>query len=161
MAVKIGLVGTGTVGGGCIDIIQKHKDDFLRHFGVDIELARVCSLSTGRASRRPTASADLFTAGLTATSSTIPEIDIVVELIGGTTVARNGRAGRARRRQERGHRQQGAHGHPRARRCMDSRRAAAGKELAFEADRRRRHPHHRSAEALAHRQRDRLPSWAS
>ena len=45
MAVKIGLVGTGTVGGGCIDIIQKHKDDFLRHFGVDIELARVCSLS--------------------------------------------------------------------------------------------------------------------
>ena len=37
MAVKIGLVGTGTVGGGCIDIIQKHKDDFLRHFGVDID----------------------------------------------------------------------------------------------------------------------------
>ena len=49
MAVKIGLVGTGTVGGGCIDIIQKHKDDFLRHFGVDIELARVCSLSPAEA----------------------------------------------------------------------------------------------------------------
>ena len=49
MAVKIGLVGTGTVGGGCIDIIQKHKDDFLRHFGVDIELARVCSLSSAEA----------------------------------------------------------------------------------------------------------------
>ena len=30
MAVKIGLVGTGTVGGGCIDIIQKHRDDFKR-----------------------------------------------------------------------------------------------------------------------------------
>ena len=49
MAVRIGLVGTGTVGGGCIDIIQKHKDDFLRHFGVDIELARVCSLSPAEA----------------------------------------------------------------------------------------------------------------
>ena len=43
MSVRIGLVGTGTVGGGCIDIIQKHRDDFKRHYGVDIELARVCS----------------------------------------------------------------------------------------------------------------------
>ena len=43
MSVKIGLVGTGTVGGGCIDIIQKHAEDFKRHFGIDIELARVCS----------------------------------------------------------------------------------------------------------------------
>ena len=31
MSVKIGLVGTGTVGGGCIDIIQKHAADFKRH----------------------------------------------------------------------------------------------------------------------------------
>ena len=43
MAVKIGLVGTGTVGGGCLDILSKHKEDFLRHFGVDVKLARVCS----------------------------------------------------------------------------------------------------------------------
>ena len=41
MAVKIGLVGTGTVGGGCIDIILKHGDAFRRHFGIDLELARV------------------------------------------------------------------------------------------------------------------------
>ena len=43
MTVKIGLVGTGTVGGGCIDIIHKHAESFKRHFGIDIELARVCS----------------------------------------------------------------------------------------------------------------------
>ena len=30
MTVKIGLVGTGTVGGGCLDIYNKHKDDFKR-----------------------------------------------------------------------------------------------------------------------------------
>ncbi len=34
MTVKIGLVGTGTVGGGCIDILQAHKADFERHLGV-------------------------------------------------------------------------------------------------------------------------------
>ena len=38
MPVKIGLIGTGTVGGGCIDIILKHRDDFKRHYGIDIEL---------------------------------------------------------------------------------------------------------------------------
>ena len=37
MAVKIGLVGTGTVGGGCLDILSNHKQDFLRHFGIDLE----------------------------------------------------------------------------------------------------------------------------
>ena len=36
MTVKIGLVGTGTVGGGCLDIYNKHKDDFKRHYGVDM-----------------------------------------------------------------------------------------------------------------------------
>ena len=85
MAVKIGLVGTGTVGGGCIDIIQKHKDDFLRHFGVDIELARVCSLSPAEAEAHGVG--HLFTDNFNNIIND-PEIDIVVELIGGTTIAR-------------------------------------------------------------------------
>ena len=85
MAVKIGLVGTGTVGGGCIDIIQKHKDDFLRHFGVDIELARVCSLSSAEAAAHGVG--HLFTDNFNNIIND-PEIDIVVELIGGTTIAR-------------------------------------------------------------------------
>ena len=43
MAVKVGLVGTGTVGGGCLDILRNHKEEFKCHFGIDIELTRVCS----------------------------------------------------------------------------------------------------------------------
>ena len=31
MAVKVGLVGTGTVGGGCIDILHNHKEFFMRN----------------------------------------------------------------------------------------------------------------------------------
>ena len=49
MSVKIGLVGTGTVGGGCLDIIQNHREDFKRHYGIDIELKRVCSLNSAEA----------------------------------------------------------------------------------------------------------------
>ena len=84
MSVKIGLVGTGTVGGGCIDIIQKHREDFKRHFGVDIELARVCSLDKGEAEAHGVG--HLFTTDFHDIISD-PDIDLVIELIGGTGVA--------------------------------------------------------------------------
>lgn len=84
MTVKIGLVGTGTVGGGCVRILLKHAEDFKKRYGVDIELVRVCS-------RRPNQSEELGIDHLyTSDYNEIvndPEIDIVIELIGGTTVA--------------------------------------------------------------------------
>jgi homoserine dehydrogenase len=85
MSVKIGLVGTGTVGGGCIDIIQKHKDDFMHRYGIDIELARVCSLSKDQAEAHGVG--DLFTDNF---RDIIDDdgIDIVIELVGGTTFAK-------------------------------------------------------------------------
>ena len=49
MTVKIGLVGTGTVGGGCIDIIKEHADSFRHHYGIDIELVAVSSLNPEQA----------------------------------------------------------------------------------------------------------------
>lgn len=85
MSVKIGLVGTGTVGGGCIDIIQKHRADFQRHFGVDIELVRVCSLNSAEAEAHGVG--DLFTDNFHEILED-PTIDIVIELIGGTTFAK-------------------------------------------------------------------------
>ena len=42
MTVKIGLVGTGTVGCGCLDVLKAHRREFQRHFGVDVQLVRVC-----------------------------------------------------------------------------------------------------------------------
>ena len=85
MSVKIGLVGTGTVGGGCIDIIEKHKDEFKRHLGVDIELVRVCSLDIEEAEAHGVG--DIFTDDFHEIIDD-PDIDIVIELIGGTTVAK-------------------------------------------------------------------------
>ena len=80
MSVKIGLVGTGTVGGGCIDILKTHADDFKRHLGVDVELARVCSLAIDEANAHGVG--HLFTDNFRDIIND-PEIDIVIELIGG------------------------------------------------------------------------------
>ncbi|MBQ3302559.1 MAG: homoserine dehydrogenase [Eggerthellaceae bacterium] len=85
MTVKVGLVGTGTVGGGCIDIILKHAADFKRHYGIDLELARVCSLDSSEAEAHGVL--DLFTPDFHEIIND-PDIDIVIELIGGTGVAR-------------------------------------------------------------------------
>lgn len=86
MAVKIGLVGTGTVGGGCLDILSNHKQDFLRHFGIDLELTRVCSRDPQAATSRGLQ--DIFTDDYHDIIND-PDIDIVVELIGGTGVAKS------------------------------------------------------------------------
>ena len=84
MSIKIGLVGTGTVGGGCIDIIQNHREDFARHYGIDIELARVCSLDSAEAEAHGVG--HLFTSDFNDIIND-PDIDLVIELIGGTGVA--------------------------------------------------------------------------
>lgn len=85
MTVKIGLVGTGTVGGGCIEIIRKHRDDFKRHYGVDIELVQVCSRNPEQAIEHGVE--DIFTQEYTELMEN-PDIDLIIELVGGTTIAK-------------------------------------------------------------------------
>ena len=85
MTVKIGLVGIGTVGGGCIDILRNHKEDFKRHYGIDLELARVCSLEPEQAEAHGVS--DIFTLDFHDIIDD-PEIQVVIELIGGTGVAK-------------------------------------------------------------------------
>jgi len=85
--VRVGLIGLGTVGSGVIEILNHHRDDFRRRSGVDIELARFADRNEARF-------ADL---GLPAEQCTAdafaliddPSLDVVIELIGGTGVARD------------------------------------------------------------------------
>ena len=86
MAVKVGLVGTGTVGGGCIDVFNAHTQDFKTRYGIDVELARVCARTSEGAEAHGVL--DLYTHDWHEIT-TDPEIDIVVELIGGTTTAKD------------------------------------------------------------------------
>lgn len=85
MAVKVGLVGTGTVGGGCLEILRNHKEEFKRHFGVDLELVRVCSRKSDVAEAYGLGG--IFTPDFHDVIND-PEIDLVIELIGGTTLAK-------------------------------------------------------------------------
>lgn len=82
--VKVGIVGLGTVGGGAFNILRSNADEIARRVGRPIEIAHVsakyvnpsCELDGIRFSN------DAF--ALVAD----PELHIVVELMGGTTVAR-------------------------------------------------------------------------
>jgi len=84
--VNVGLIGLGTVGSGVVEIFERHTEDFQRRAGVDIKLTRFADRDTGRFT-------DLGLppeACSTEASDVIndPDIDIVIELIGGTGVAR-------------------------------------------------------------------------
>jgi homoserine dehydrogenase len=83
--VKVGLIGLGTVGSGVVRILQEHHDDFVRDQGVDIQLVAA-------ASREPEQAEELGISDIFSTDGADvvnnPEVDIVIELVGGNTFAR-------------------------------------------------------------------------
>ncbi|MFA5844915.1 MAG: homoserine dehydrogenase [Coriobacteriia bacterium] len=84
--VRIGLIGLGTVGGGVVDILRRHGEDFERRAGVSLELTRFADRDAARAAALGIP-ADRFTTDAADILSD-PDIDVVVELVGGTGAAR-------------------------------------------------------------------------
>ncbi len=84
--INIGLIGLGTVGGGLVEILRRHHDGFVRHHGLDIRIARIASRSRQKAVNLGVE--DIFTTDIDSVV-TDPNIDIIVELIGGTGVAKD------------------------------------------------------------------------
>ena len=80
-SVNIGLIGLGTVGGGVARLIRMHHDDYVSSFGIDLAVTRACALdvSAAKACGIP---AEAFTTDWHDVTSD-PNVDIVVELIGG------------------------------------------------------------------------------
>ena len=81
--VKVGICGMGTVGGGTFDVLNRNASEIARRAGRRIQIEQV-------AMRRPNPAFD--TTGIHVTSdifeiATNPEIDIVIELIGGYETA--------------------------------------------------------------------------
>jgi homoserine dehydrogenase len=82
--VKVGIAGLGTVGSGTVNILRRNADEIARRVGRPIEIAHIgarrdnpaCDVSGVRVSR------DVMEVARD------PDIDILVELIGGTTTAR-------------------------------------------------------------------------
>jgi homoserine dehydrogenase len=83
--VNVGLIGLGTVGGGVVRILAEHHDDFLRDQGVDIRLVAVASRVEEEAERLGVRDIFSFDGGDVIGN---PDVDIVIELVGGTGAAR-------------------------------------------------------------------------
>lgn len=85
-AMGVALVGCGTVGGGVAKILTNHADRLTRRAGKSIALRRVVVRDPHKA--RP----DCIPAGIistdAATAISDPAVHVVVELIGGTTTAK-------------------------------------------------------------------------
>jgi len=86
-AVKIGVLGLGTVGGGVVNILKRNAKEISRRAGREI-------IVTHASARDLTRERICDTQGITLTSHSLdiindPEIDIVLELIGGTTIAKD------------------------------------------------------------------------
>jgi homoserine dehydrogenase len=84
---KIGLLGLGTVGGGTVNILQTTIDEIQRRIGHNIEVSIIAVRDLNRP--RP-----VDTTGITMTDNpenviNHPEVDIVVELMGGTALAKD------------------------------------------------------------------------
>ncbi len=86
-SVRIGLIGLGTVGSGVVEIFRRHQLDFRRRAGVNIEFTRFADLSEARAAELGIPLANFTTDGMSVTTD--PEVDVVIELIGGTGIARD------------------------------------------------------------------------
>ena len=79
--VNVGLIGLGTVGGGVAKVIARHRDEYRKAYGIDLRIKRACALDAERAAELGF-TGDTFTQGWHDVVAD-PEIDIVVELIGG------------------------------------------------------------------------------
>jgi homoserine dehydrogenase len=85
--VNVGLIGLGTVGSGVAEIFGRHTEDFRRRAGVDIRLVRFADRDAGRAAALGLPEGSFTTDAFELIDD--PELDIVIELIGGTGVARD------------------------------------------------------------------------
>ena len=83
--IKVGLLGIGTVGGGTFEVLARNQEEITRRAGRGIKITMVADKDVERA-RKLAGS----TAAVTADAYEVvnhPDIDIVIELIGGTTIA--------------------------------------------------------------------------
>ena len=79
--IKVGLLGIGTVGEGTFNVLKRNQQEILRRAGRGIEISMVAARNTERASSLVGAGVDVVGDPFAVVND--PDIDIVVELIGG------------------------------------------------------------------------------
>jgi homoserine dehydrogenase len=85
--INVGLLGIGTVGGGTWTVLSRNAGEIRRRAGRGIRIIRVADKAVARARGIVRGEAEVVADAFKVTRA--PEIDIVVELIGGTRIARD------------------------------------------------------------------------
>ncbi len=84
--IRIGLLGIGTVGGGTFDVLRRNEEEITRRVGRPLVVTRVADLDLDLA--RSITGRDVEVTDDAYAVTRDPDIDIVVELIGGYGIAR-------------------------------------------------------------------------
>ena len=85
--IKVGLLGLGTVGSGTFNVLKRNQEEIMRRAGRSIEISMVAVRNVERAREITKGEVDIVTDGNLVVNH--PDIDIVVELIGGNDVAKD------------------------------------------------------------------------
>jgi homoserine dehydrogenase len=85
--INVGLLGIGTVGGGTFTVLERNREEISRRAGRAIAIAVVADKDLKRANSIVNGRATVIDDALKVVDD--PAIDIVVELIGGTGIAKD------------------------------------------------------------------------
>jgi homoserine dehydrogenase len=84
--IKVGLLGIGTVGAGTFNVLKRNQQEITRRAGRGIEIVAVADLNTARAQEITGGACKVVADARQIVND--PEIDIVIELIGGYGIAK-------------------------------------------------------------------------
>ncbi|MEN3363022.1 MAG: homoserine dehydrogenase [Burkholderiales bacterium] len=85
--LKVGLLGIGTVGSGTFNVLKRNQEEIKRRAGRGIEIVMVADLNTERAKELTHGECEVVNDANLVVNH--PEIDIVIELIGGYGIAKD------------------------------------------------------------------------
>src|SRR5690349_16120273 len=85
-SIQVGLLGIGTVGSGVFNVLQRNQPEIMRRAGRGIEITMVADLDTARA--QAIVGKDVKVVADARAVIANPDIDIVIELIGGYGIAK-------------------------------------------------------------------------
>jgi homoserine dehydrogenase len=84
--INVGLLGIGTVGGGTWNVLARNREEISRRAGRDIRISVVADKEVDKAKKLTAGAARVVADAFAVVRD--PEVDIVIELIGGYTVAK-------------------------------------------------------------------------